>query len=60
MGLKFQKTMLLRSKLLRVERDLRGCDLRVAQMLYIPDLEKEPREGSDVPMVSSALTVTVG
>lgn len=32
MGLKFQKTMLLRSKLLRVERDLRGCDLRVVQV----------------------------
>ena len=26
---------------------------------YIPGLEEEPREGSDVPMVNSTLTVTV-
>lgn len=28
-------------------------------MLYIPDLEEERREGSDVPRVSSTLTLTV-
>ena len=28
-------------------------------MLYIPDLEEERREGSDVPRVSSTLTLMV-